>query len=71
MTDPRNDDRIPLDDCAFAAWMEQVDDACAGLAGISVLDLTDQPFRDWHDEGLTPEDAAILTLEANGWEDYR
>ena len=52
---------------AFDSWMNTVDREIQNRAGLSVHDLADQPFRDWYDDGMWPEDAAEETLEAEGF----
>jgi hypothetical protein len=47
----------------FEAWLIQLDDICLQEMGISYQDLPDQLFRDWFDDGLTPEDAYYQMIE--------
>ena len=51
----------------FAQWMRAVDEAVQATAGLSVHDLADQPFRDWYEDGLTPQEAAEETLIDEGF----
>lgn len=51
----------------FAQWMRAVDEAVYATAGVSVHDLADQPFRDWYEDGLTPQEAAEETLIDEGF----
>jgi hypothetical protein len=51
----------------FDQWMTEVDAEVLGTAGVSVHDLADQPFRAWWDDGLSPTEAAELSLESEGW----
>jgi hypothetical protein len=55
---------------SFTQWMSQVDRKVMGVAGLSVHDLTDQPFREWWEEGMSPKEAAELTLEDNDFYDF-
>ena len=52
----------------FSQWMALVDKIVQAEVGCSVHDLTDQPFRDWYDDDIDPDEAAALALEDNGWE---
>jgi hypothetical protein len=47
----------------FEAWLSTLDDICLNEMGISYQDLPDQLFRDWFDDGLTPEDAYYQMME--------
>lgn len=52
----------------FKEWMEEVDRAIARtVLGVTSLDLADQPFRDWFDDGMSAAEAATLTLQDEGW----
>jgi hypothetical protein len=42
----------------FKQWMEQVDNWCWKLVGLSVYDLPDRCYRDWYDERVSSETAA-------------
>ncbi len=46
----------------FEKWMQELDEATFDLSGVSVHDLTDQPFRDMFDSGVTPDEAAETIL---------
>jgi hypothetical protein len=50
---------------SFAEWMKKVNRIVIAVAGVTVHDLVDQPFREWFDEGMDAEEAAELTLEGN------
>lgn len=50
----------------FTRWMAEVDRVVEKKIEFSVFDLADQPFRDWFDEGINPEEAAAVAIE----EDY-
>ena len=42
----------------FEEWMKLVDEACWSIAGCSVHDLQDVPFKDWFETGVSPKSAA-------------
>lgn len=46
--------------------MAELDRLIAYGVGVSVYDLSDQPFRDWYDDGITAAEAAELVTEAEG-----
>ena len=52
---------------SFDHWMQAVDLAVAGIAGLSVYDLADQPYRDWHEDGLSAPEAAQEALLDEGF----
>ena len=52
---------------SYEAWFRKVDQAIQRLAGVSALDLSDQPYWDWWEEGMTPTAAARSALTENGW----
>ncbi|MCI0579950.1 MAG: hypothetical protein L0332_24075 [Chloroflexi bacterium] len=54
---------------SFAAWMRQVNAAVFARAFVSADDLPDQPYRDWYDDGLSPEEAAGAALEDAGFDE--
>lgn len=47
--------------------MLQVNREVSRIAGLSVYDLADQPFREWYDDGIDPDEAAEMTLEDEGF----
>jgi hypothetical protein len=51
----------------FPQWMQAVDDAVWSIAGVSVYDLPDCPFRDWFEDQEQPRTAALHALERAGW----
>lgn len=51
----------------FEQWMQKVDSKVGAMTGLSVHDLADQPFRDWFDDGMSPREAALETLENDGY----
>ncbi len=54
-------------DTDFITWMHEVDNEVDAIVGMSVHDLPDQPFRDWFDAGMEPDEAAADALEDAGW----
>jgi hypothetical protein len=52
---------------SFEEWMEHVDAEVWGIAGVSVHDLSDQPYRDWYESDYSPYEAAECALEDNGF----
>lgn len=50
---------------SFNQWMSKVNRHVTNTAGLGVADLSDQPFYDWWEEGVTPSEAAEMTLEDN------
>ncbi len=51
----------------FRTWMRAVDRATFELAGISISDLPDQPFRDTWESGTSPREFAQEALAAEGF----
>ena len=47
----------------FEAWLNALDEIFQTEMGISYKDLPDQVFRNWFDDGLTPEDAYYQMIE--------
>ena len=47
----------------FEAWLKALDEICQTEMGISYKDLPDQQFRNWFDDGLSPEDAYYYLIE--------
>lgn len=56
-------------EAAFKKWMNAVDVAVGGRAFVSAYDLPDQPYRDWFEDGMSPDEAAVAALEEAGFED--
>jgi hypothetical protein len=48
----------------FNEWMAVLDSHVWTKMGVSVHDLPDMSFRDWFDEGISPEQAVLLVAEA-------
>ena len=46
----------------FEDWMKDVGDAVLEMSGPYVDDLPDRPYREWYDEGLPPDEAAMAAL---------
>lgn len=66
---PRNPARYPITKLSavpmptaknggFTVWMAQVDRNVAALCGMSAADLSDAPYRDWHEDGASAASAA-------------
>ena len=51
----------------FEEWMAAVDQWISARAGVGASDLSDQPYRDWYDDGTTPYEAGRMALKANGF----
>lgn len=51
----------------FESWMRQVNAELSAICGLSSDDLADQTYRDWYEDGISPEDAATMTLEDEGF----
>ena len=51
----------------FDIWMDRVDRNVQAISGVSVWDLPDCPFADWHEAGLSPYTAATAALEDAGY----
>ena len=43
---------------SFDEWMKAADAACEAKAGLSIHDLSDCPFMDWYEDGVSPSSAA-------------
>lgn len=43
---------------SFKAWMRAVDRAVQAKVGLSLSDLSDQPYADWYADGVSPKQAA-------------
>lgn len=51
----------------FDTWLDKVDRHVQEKCGLGYRDLTDKPYGDWHADGLTPQEAADLLLEQEGF----
>jgi hypothetical protein len=49
--------------------MRQVNAAVFAKAFVCADDLPDQPYRDWYDDDLSPEEAATTALEDAGFDE--
>jgi len=56
-----------MENMTFRQWMQAVDRQVQAIAFLSVHDLADQPFHDWYNDGVEPEEAAQMTLEDEGF----
>lgn len=56
-----------MENMTFRQWMQAVNRQVEAISFLGVEDLADQPFRDWYDDGVEPEEAAQMTLEDNGF----
>jgi hypothetical protein len=50
-------------DYTFKEWKDLVDDWLRGHIGLISDDLPDQPYYDWFDDGIDPNQAGQLALE--------
>ena len=51
----------------FDAWKRKVNSEVGSIVGLSADDLADQPYRDWHDDGVSPKAAAKRALRSEGF----
>ena len=51
----------------FERWMNEVDGWVFDLSGVSVHDLSDCCFRDWYNDEVSAEGAAIRALQYAGF----
>jgi hypothetical protein len=47
----------------YEAWLLALDDICFSEMGLSCKDLPPQPFHEWFEDGLSPEDAYYQLAE--------
>jgi hypothetical protein len=67
---PQQQNDVPdTSEAAFKKWMTEVDIAVGARDFVSAYDLPDQSYRDWFEEGLSPDEAAALALKDAGYED--
>lgn len=52
---------------AFQEWMDDLDNQCCNMIGLSIHDLPDQPFADMYEDGEDPYNALIIILETEGF----
>lgn len=51
---------------SYETWMGKIDRIILNRFGMSVHDLSDQLFKDWYEDGVTPQEAARRALRDNG-----
>ena len=49
------------------AWIAEIDKLVLARYGFSVHDLPDQPFSDWYEDGITPEQCIALIDDFEGF----
>lgn len=54
---------------SFDAWYKECDGIVSRRFGVGVEDLPDAPWRDYHEDGLTPSEA-IECAKEDAWDDY-
>jgi hypothetical protein len=62
---PREDQNMSeqTEQARLTAWLNQLDQITYNETGLSYKDLPDQLFKDWFEDGLTPEDAYYQMME--------
>lgn len=50
----------------FEEWMAVIDGLLSKKLGVESSDLPDLPYRDWHDDGLSPSRAASRAARSAG-----
>jgi hypothetical protein len=53
---------------SFDAWYKECDGIVSRRFGVGVEDLPDAPWRDYHEDGLTPSEA-IECAKEDAWDD--
>ena len=53
---------------SFEAWLDKVGAHLRKTVGLSYSDLSDQPYRDWFNDKVSPATAAKRALADNGFE---
>ena len=53
----------PAEPLPFPAWLATVENILYTETGLNLSDLPDKLFKDWHEDGLSPEDAYYRMLE--------
>jgi hypothetical protein len=67
---PQQQNDVPdTSETAFKKWMTEVDVAVGARAFVSAYDLPDQPYRDWFEDDMSPDEAAVAALEEAGYGD--
>ena len=54
---------------SFEQWMAAVDAEVQAKIGLSIYDLPDCCYADWHEDGFTPKQAARKALRAANGDD--
>ena len=57
-------------DMLFKQWMAEANGHVVKMAGVSIYELPDCTFRDWFDDGLSPQEAADQALEEAGFNSF-
>lgn len=52
---------------SFEAWLVEVDRVLERIVLLSHRDLADQPYRDWYDDEVSPEEAVEMIAESEGF----
>lgn len=52
---------------SFKEWLSAVDRSLLATCGLTHMDLADQTWRDWYDDGVRPDEAAEMCLEDEGF----
>lgn len=52
---------------SFEDWMRQVDREMIRVSGIGHMDIGDQLWHDWYDDGISPKEAAEDALRSEGF----
>lgn len=60
--------RIRFETPTFEEWLDDVRHCVNSFVGMSLDDLPHKRWRDWYEEGLSPEAAATLALEEEGFD---
>jgi len=47
----------------FDIWISTINDLLVDNHGFILEDLPDEPFRDYHDEGLSPKDVVKIMMD--------
>jgi hypothetical protein len=58
------------DDVAFYQWLYKLDKLIQSKVGVNLMDLSDQPYREWFDDGISPYAATYRVLTENGFDGF-
>lgn len=58
-----------MDKLDFKEWLEEVDERLIAKTGVTHDDLSDQPWSDWAEDGMKPDEAVKIALQYEGWKD--